>query len=78
MTMPSLMGVVHEACNSREPSISTVHILQAPVGFRRSSWQKVGILIPAISAAFKIDIPVGTSKFVPSIVIFTNFIPPIF
>lgn len=67
-TMPSAASVTHKAGRLRVPGISTTQMRQAPGLLSSGSWQKVGMKIPACSAASKTVEPLGTVTGFPSIV----------
>ena len=71
--MPSITGVVQEAGVPARPSISTRHSRQEPNASSISVAQSLGIWFPTSMAARMMDVPSGTSTFMPSMTRATSF-----
>ena len=72
-TMPSRTVVAHARRSLGHPSASTTQTPHAPYGARPFRKQRLGISIPAFSAAARTVVPSGTSTLTPSIVRLTFF-----
>src|SRR5437870_5365122 len=66
--MPFATGVVQDAGVPARPSISTRHRRHEPNALTESVAQSFGTCVPILDAARMIDVPSGTSTFVPSMV----------
>ena len=72
-TMSGMHSVMQAGARLRRPTTSTTHTRHPPGLFSRarpssSKWQRVGILIPICSAAFRMVVPLGTSTSLLSMV----------
>src|SRR5262245_1333815 len=67
-TRPGATGVVQAAGVPARPSISTRHRRQEPKASRLSVAQSLGMAIPAIAAARRIEAPAGAVTATPSMV----------
>src|SRR5512133_3219792 len=70
-TMPAATWVAQESISLRAPSISTTHRRHAPYGFKRGSWQSVGISMSCARATSRMVRPSAASYSRPSMDSFT-------
>ena len=76
--MPSLVLVVQPVTGVFMPSISTMHIRQAPTPRSSLIWHRFGMWTPTVAAASTRVIPSGTDTALPSNSIFTILVVIIF
>ena len=75
-TMSGATGCVQLMTGLGEPSTSTTHCRQAPMGSSSGWSQKRGTIVPICSAARMMSVPLGTCTVTPSMVSVTRSLAP--